>query len=204
MILKRLLNCLLLVSILSTLAGCNMPNVPEIPGLREFLTTPVAISPSGELVATSAPQPAETQVSFTVQAPPDTPAGEPVYLSILDEVTGLALNTQVIPLEAVTGSDTSAAPTYHVSVPFVIGSLVKYRYERQSGPIRVAEHLSDGSAVRYRLLHVDAGHTVEDVISRWTDTALPYPPGASRVRRSTPPPTSRSPTCWSAPAALKP
>jgi hypothetical protein len=177
MILKRILNLLLLVSILFTLAGCNMPNVPEIPGLRQFLTTPVAISPSGELVATSIPQPAETLVSFTVQAPPDSPPGEPVYLSILDEVTGLALNTQVIQMEAVEDSGSSTAPTYRASVPFVIGSLVKYRYERQSGPIRVAEHLSDGSAVRYRLLHVDAESSVEDVISRWTDTAYALPTG---------------------------
>ena len=34
---------------------------------------------------------------------------------------------------------------------------------RQSGPIRVAEHLSDGSAVRYRLLHVGPQSSVEDV-----------------------------------------
>ena len=148
-----------------------MPNVPEIPGLREFLTTPQALSPSGEPVATTMPPPAETLVSFTVQAPPDSPSGEPVYLSILDEVTGLAYHTQVIPMDAVSDSGDSTAPLYRLSVPFTIGSLVKYRYERQSGSIRVAEHLSDGSAVRYRLLHVGAQSSVEDVISRWTDTA---------------------------------
>ena len=177
MILKRILNFLLLVTILSASAGCNMPNVPEIPGLREFLTTPQAISPAGELTATSTPSSAETLVSFTVQAPPDSPPGEPVYLSILDEVTGLALNTQITPMEAVSSSEGETAPTYRVSVPFAIGSLVRYRYERQSGPIRVAEHLSDGSAVRYRLLQVGAQSSVEDVISRWTDTAYALPGG---------------------------
>ena len=177
MILKRILNFLLLVTILSASAGCNMPTVPEIPGLREFLSTPPAISPSGELVPTTMPPPAETLVSFTVQAPPDSPSGEPVYLSILDEVTGLAMNTQVMPMEAVSEAEGNAAPTYRLSVPFVIGSLVKYRYERQSGPIRVAEHLSDGSAVRYRLLQVGAQSSVEDVISRWTDTAYALPSG---------------------------
>lgn len=177
MILKRPLNLLLLVAIFSTLAGCNMPSVPEVPGLREFLTTPQALSPSLELLGTSAPPPAETLVSFTVQAPPESPSGEPVYLSILDEVTGLALNTQLTAMEVVSDSVSGKAPTYRLSVPFVIGSLVKYRYERQSGPIRVAEHLSDGSAVRYRLLHVNAQSKVEDVISRWTDTAYALPTG---------------------------
>ncbi len=74
-------------------------------------------------------------------------------------------------MEAVGNSEGEIAPIYRVSLPFAIGSLIKYRYERQSGPIRVAEHLSDGSAVRYRLLHVGAQSSVEDVISRWTDTA---------------------------------
>jgi len=176
MILKRFANLLLLVTILSALAGCNMPMVPEIPGLREFLTTPQALSPSGELVTTTLP-PAETLVSFSVVAPPGSPPGEPVYLSILDEVTGLALNTQVMPMEAVSDSSGSAALAYRLSVPFAVGSLVNYRYERQSGQIRVAEHLSDGSAVRYRLLQVNAQSSVEDVISRWTDTAYALPSG---------------------------
>ncbi len=74
MILKQFANLLLLVTILSALAGCNMPNVPEIPGLREFLTTPQALSPSGELVTTTLPPPAETLVSFSVVGAARQPA----------------------------------------------------------------------------------------------------------------------------------
>ena len=190
MILKRFANLLLLAAILSSLASCNMPQVPEIPGLRNFLTTPPAIPVAGELPASSLPTPAETLVSFTVQAPPASPAAEPLYLSILDEVTGLALNTQVYQLElsspapltatvplTATAPISPTASVYKATLPFAVGSLVRYRYERQSGPIRVAEHLSDGSAVRYRLLHVDAGSSVQDVISRWTDTAYALPTG---------------------------
>jgi hypothetical protein len=54
---------------------------------------------------------------------------------------------------------------------------VKYRYERQVGDIRVAEHLSDGSPVRYRMYNVQGQGLVEDVISRWTDTGYDSPSG---------------------------
>jgi len=172
MILRRTLNSLLLVALTFSLAGCNMPALPEIPGLREFIAAP----PAGLPPSTPLPPLAETLVSFTVQAPPGSPASEPLYLSILDEVTGLALNTQLLPMQAA-GDSGGGGRSYQLSAPFAIGSLLKYRYERQAGPVRVAEHLSDGSAVRYRLLHVDAGSSVQDVISRWTDTAYALPGG---------------------------
>ncbi len=41
----------------------------------------------------------------------------------------------------------------------------------------MAEHLSDGSAVRYRMVHVTGQSTVKDVVSRWTDTSFTLPTG---------------------------
>ncbi len=122
--------------------------------------------------ATPLPPPPETLVNFHVQVPENTPAEQTVYLTLLDEVTGLALNARhyaMLPDPASPGS-------YTLSLPFLIGSMVQYRYERQ--PARqaaaptVMEHSSDGRAVRYRLLHVDGPGNVWDIISRWTDT--PY------------------------------
>jgi hypothetical protein len=157
------------------LGSCNLPlpNSSPIPSSNQ--------QPGDDLsIATPLPPLPETLVSFRVQAPVNTPSGEAVYLSILDEVTGLALNTEV---HAMTGGEDQtqdSGPSYVITLPFKIGSVIKYRYERQAGSIRVAEHLSDGSPVRYRMYYVQGQGTVEDVISRWTDTA--YESSRGRIR----------------------
>jgi len=129
-----------------------------------------------DLIASSLLPLAETLISFRVMVPANTPPGETVYLNILDEVTGLALNANLIPMTPVSSSEeetTSGEPRYYVlTLPFTIGSVIQYRYERQADSIRVAEHLSDGSAVRYRMYYITGQGSVDDVISRWTDTAF--------------------------------
>lgn len=123
----------------------------------------------------------EQYVNFQVQVPENTPPNEIVYLSILDEVTGLALNA--IPNPMVINQDnenqegTQNSQTYSIELPFEIGSIIKYRYERQSGSARVGEHLSDASPVRYRLFKVNGIDNILDVVSRWTDTEYLYPKG---------------------------
>lgn len=202
---SNLYKALLFICILTLAAGCNMPAK-----VSTGSTTPPA---SGSATSLQ-PQP-ETLVSFRVVAPANTPPGEQVFLTILDEVTGLALNPEVIPMEvgalgppaitpgartptppaAYPANDNSSEETQLGSVPegespgqasqnvyvftlqFPIGSIIQYRYERSAGAVRVAEHLSDGSAVRYRMLHVTGQMLVDDVISRWTDTAYAQPSG---------------------------
>lgn len=111
------------------------------------------------------PRPPEAQIDFHVQIPDDTPTTDAVYLTILDEVTGLYLNAQNYPmvLDPETG-------VHSVQLSFPLGSVVKYRYERQGDQLRVAEHTSDGNPVRYRLFLVNAPGGIDDVVSRWTDT----------------------------------
>ncbi len=145
------------------------------------MTTPAVsqngATPTAQISADQLPAP-ETLISFRVVAPPNTPPDTLVYLTLLDEVTGLALNAQAYPMEPgapIPGNESS--PVYVITLPFRIGSLLKYRYERSVGPIRVAEHLSDGSAVRYRIYHVTGQGFVDDVVSRWTDTAYMLPRG---------------------------
>ena len=127
--------------------------------------SPVSENP----VASSLPQAPETEVNFQVLVPDNTPPDTTVYLSILDEVTGLALNAQNYPMHR---DDTlsGVSYSYNLRLPSKFGSIILYRYERQAEGITVAEHVSDGSPVRYRLYHVEGPGTVEDVVSRWTDT----------------------------------
>jgi hypothetical protein len=180
--LNRFISLLILLPVLiglllfTAIAGCNLP-VLKLP-----LAWNRTSSKSGDdLIASPLPPLAETLISFRVKIPANTPPGEVVYLSILDEVTGLALNAKLIPMQVVPSSGEQTAsgePRYYaLTLPFAIGSVVQYRYERQADSIRVAEHLSDGSAVRYRMYQVLGQGSVDDVISRWTDTAFEGPSG---------------------------
>jgi hypothetical protein len=166
----------LFTTMVVTLAGCNYPG----------FATPTALE-SPEVAVTSAsistplPPPAETLVDFRVIVPPDTAPDDAIYLSILDEVTGLALNAKTYDMELVGPSSEEdglpASRVYSVQLPLAIGSVIKYRYLHQSGPVQLAEHLVDGSAVRYRLYHVTGQGGVEDVVSRWTDSVYTPPTG---------------------------
>ena len=103
-----------------------------------------ATSPAAEVVTTEGEQdksPAETEtaplayaiVTFRALVPEDTPIDDPVYINILDEVTGLYLNAVSHEMEL----DEELSAVYKVSLPFPIGSVVKYRYERQGDELRV-------------------------------------------------------------------
>ena len=60
---------------------------------------------------------------------------------------------------------------YYVILPFVLGSMIQYRYQRQGSTLS-QEHLPDGRPVRYRLYHVEGPGIVEDIVSRWTNTTF--------------------------------
>lgn len=160
---------LILITLTLFLSGCNLPPLVGTP--------PVPSLSASETPATEVPPLPETLITFRVIAPPNSPTDGLVYLSLLDEVTGLALNTQINAMEPLPPTQEGAAQAYLLTLPFPIGSVVKYRYERQVGDARVAEHLSDGSAVRYRMYVVQGQGIVEDIISRWTDTAYELPSG---------------------------
>jgi hypothetical protein len=160
---------LFLITLTIFLSGCNLP---------PLVATPPVPTPEEEVAAVTETHPTpETLITFRMVAPQNSPTDGLVYLSLLDEVTGLALNTQINPMEPLPPVEEGAPPAYLVTLPFPIGSVVKYRYERQVGDVRVAEHLSDGSAVRYRMYYVTGQGFVEDVVSRWTDTAYESPSG---------------------------
>jgi hypothetical protein len=130
-----------------------------------ILPTAVAPTPGNEtptaIPATPIP---ESEVTFSVELPANTPLEEPVYLNLLDEVSGLALNMQTYPMDQI------GERLYKLTVPLPFGAAVKYRYSREGPVAMVEEHISDGRQMRYRLYHVEGPGEVQDVITRWTDT----------------------------------
>lgn len=117
----------------------------------------------------------EALVRFRVQIPESVPADEGVLLSILDEVTGLALNVERLVMQQ------EDATHFFLETPFPIGTLVKYRYTRQ-GAVPAEEHTSDGRQVRYRMFYVGGPGSIEDVVTRWSDSAFSAPAGRIQGR----------------------
>ena len=136
----------------------------NIPGVELVTSTPAP--PAGP---TSTPQPA-AGINFRVTLPSPLPAGEVLNLSVVDEITGLGLNPVNYPMQ---GMDTLH---YSVNIPFVLNSVVKYRYVRQ-GKLPTLEDNSDDNPVRYRLYYVTGPGAVEDVISSWADSLFNSPFG---------------------------
>lgn len=107
----------------------------------------------------------QAEVVFNVTIPANTPPGQFVNLDILDEVTGLGLN----PLRYSMKPDD---PThYSIHLPVVIGSVLKYRYGRDSDPPAV-EYTAGGKQVRYRMVYITGTKTIQDTITAWND--VPY------------------------------
>jgi len=148
-----LLICIIILSAFPSLAFTDPVRQPDYSVANAI---DVAAQPSPTLMP-------EAMVNFKVTVPANTPPGEGINLYILDEVTGLALNPQKILMRA---SD----PThYMLSIPFPVGSLLHYRYGRQS--TTPAEELtSDGKPIHYRLYRVDGPSLVQDTVARWVDT----------------------------------
>jgi hypothetical protein len=123
-----------------------------------------------------APTLSQTEITFKVLAPPETPDDQAVYLNILDEVTGLAMNSEKYPMQRSDNENINGS-YYSLTLSFSIGTLVTYRYERQTATAPVSEYTANGTPVRYRLYHVEGPGNVEDIVSRWTDTASNWPSG---------------------------
>jgi hypothetical protein len=109
-------------------------------------------------------------VSFRVALPSPLLAGETLYLSVVDEVTGLGLNPVTYAMQ---GMDTLH---YTIAIPFAVNSIVKYRYIRQS-TIPFVEDDTYDQPVRYRIFHVTGPGTVDDVVASWSDSLFSSPSG---------------------------
>ncbi len=117
---------------------------------------------------TSFELPANVEVIFNALLPESSPPGEVpgqvVQFTLLDEVTGFEINKQF--LDPTASGDLSVSIT--LSVP--PGTLLKYRYTRQSASGPVDEVSSNGQAISYRAYLVDGpGHVAYDMVAAWAD-----------------------------------
>lgn len=123
--------------------------------------TGIPPAPSGP-TATPAPR---ARVTFTVRLPEPLAAGEFLSLTVVDEVTGLALNPvyyQMNPADAV---------TYTTNLDIPDQAVIRYRYERQApqGVTRATEDTNLDEFIRYRLFHVSGPTQITDTVSSWSD-----------------------------------
>ncbi len=145
--------------------------VLAVSGCEMQLPTPVApVASAADIQPAVEENPDMAVVTFYVEVPADTHPENPILLSLLDEVTGLALNAKRYTMDRVDETH------FVIGLPLPVGTVVKYRYSRQ-GDILAEEHISDGRPVRYRLYLVESPGEVHDVVTRWNDTSFDAPTG---------------------------
>ena len=86
---------------------------------------------------------------------------EKVHLQILDEVTGLLLNSVTYEMSRVD------AGLYVANMPVPINSIVKYRYTLGDSQTNI-EFTPMGQPVRYRMMYAYQEMVIEDTVSTWT------------------------------------
>jgi len=145
--------CFLLV-----ITACTIPYTSSPPSTIDETSQP-QISPSSP---TALP---ESEITFRVEIPENTPDNQSLSFILLDEVTGLALNMRSIPMDAEDDLH------YSITLSLPVGTVIKYRYSRMAPTAPIEEHLSDGRQLRYRMYHVEGPGIVQDYVSRWTDTS---------------------------------
>jgi hypothetical protein len=106
----------------------------------------------------------KAEITFEVRAPVKLANGQSLYIELLDEVTGLALNPLRAKLQTQDGRD------FVLKAPFAVGSVIKYRYLRDNDPFGV-EYTSLGNQVRYRMYAVEGPGVVRDFIAAWKTSA---------------------------------
>jgi len=110
---------------------------------------------------TSTPAP-RAQVTFRVQLPEPLGPNEIIAVSVLDEVTGLALNT--VDYQMAQGDATS----YSAVLAIPDQAVVKYRYSKRGAAV-VTEDTNADENIRYRLLYINGPTEVLDTVSSWSD-----------------------------------
>ena len=134
-----------------------------------LLKSPFSSTPSApSSPASNGPTPSalpRAEVKFTVRLPEALPANEVLAISILDEVTGLALNAVDYQM------DTIDAVTYMATLAIPDQAMIKYHYVRH-GASNVIEDTNMDMPIRYRMVHVSGPTQIVDTISSWSDKAV--------------------------------
>ena len=111
----------------------------------------------------------EAEVVFRAEVPLHNEE-QILYLDILDEVTGLALNPARFELDR----DDDTHYSLHLSI--AKGTFLKYRYLRKS-VIPLVEYNAQDQQVRYRSYYVDGPAEIKDFVAGWQDTVYHGPTG---------------------------
>lgn len=96
--------------------------------------------------------------------------GETLYFELVDEITGIALNPTRYKMEAIGSAE------FSVRMPLPVGSLVRYRYVRDSTQ-DVIENNAKGEKVLYRLYKVSGPGKVNDLVAGWDEQKYPADTG---------------------------
>jgi hypothetical protein len=154
---RRILLFILILTLSTQACAISLFQWPAFP-----TAGPSNPNPATGPTATALPR---AQVTFTVRLPDPLQPNEVLALSILDEVTGLALNAvdyQMTATDAITYTATLAIPDQ---------ALIKYRYVRR-GASRINEDTNLDAPIRYRLLLVSGPTQVVDTLNSWADKAV--------------------------------
>jgi len=138
--------------------GCNIQPSPS--------PTP----PDNLPLPTATLAPLQAEITFRVQIPEPLQDNQPVFVDILDEVTGLALNPVRYQMEAIDNR------FYTLIIPQIFGSVIKYRYSRGSDASAI-EYTAQGNQIRYRLFSLTGPGEVFDLVSAWNDQPYQGPTG---------------------------
>src|SRR5688572_578424 len=155
---RRILFLILILALASQACAISLLEWPDL------FPTAGPTTPSGPTGPTPTPLP-RAEVTFTVRLPEPLPANEILIVSVLDEVTGLALNPvdyQMTMVDAITYTAKLAIPDR---------AMLKYRYVRR-GAARVNEDTNSDANIRYRMLHVVGPTQVIDTLNSWADRPM--------------------------------
>lgn len=154
----RIVTTIILVILAFSSTGCQLSLIKLPPWLGGESNPATPEVPSGP---TATPMPM-AQVTFIAVLPEPLAAGESLAVAVLDEITGLALNSASYPMEP------RDPQTYAVSLPIPIHSIFKYRYVRRSN-IQAQEDSGTDIPIRYRLYQVDGPGETRDIVASWID-----------------------------------
>jgi len=165
--LKRLVLSVFLILFAFSSTGCQLSLIRLPSWLSGTGDTATPDIPSGP----TATPPPMAQVTFIAVVPEPLAQDETLAIAVLDEVTGLALNSALYPMQP------RDPQTYAVSLPFPLHSIVKYRYVRRTN-VQLQEDTGTDVAVRYRLYQVDGPGETRDLIASWIDKTFNSPTGS--------------------------
>lgn len=153
----KLVSVSLLLSMVVSGCGLLQGSGPAFTG-----PTPIPVaSPTPSLSA---------ETLFIVQPPQDTAAGSDLAIVLVDEVTGLPYNTQVIPMQRMDDG------RWQVRLTPPAGSLIRYRYVRRA-PSSADEVNALGEPIRYRLALISGPSQIDDIVAAWGDAPSQGPTG---------------------------